>query len=255
MKQVRFPQIAYRFTDMSAFPTEPDPGGAYATAEEAQETLMPDEKLVSDVLAVGLIDMQVRIYHQGRYVDVADHGIATGGSATTLSDTTKAWTATGVNPGEHDENSVRILGGPVAPMDSVRVASTTTPPPTVNTAVNFTYAPGARASYRIENKDDPLTPQPKDAKNAQPTWVALPVAPWTEAEALPRESLPMRVIESNEHTLNGETAGTQLGDVIHMPYLVEVTMTFVDQQGRNRRTHTFTQRYALPTTNWREQGT
>jgi type II secretory pathway pseudopilin PulG len=233
MKKVRFPQLAYYFTDMGAFPS--------ATAD--QEALMPDESLVSDILAIGVIDMRLRIYHQGRWIDVSDHGTASAVGGSSITDDTKTWT---INEFDATTTYLRIPGGNAAPQNSADITSNSAD--TLSMSGGFNGAtPNVGSTYRIEEKTfetEAATNYLVDPKHAQPKWARL--------DAAADSKLPMIIIESTDDL--DRLPSEDKEDITHLPYLVEVTLTLVDAQSRNKRIFTFTQRFAIPTANWREQG-
>ena len=223
VKQVRFPQLAYYFCDMNAFyntdDEDPDQAGDDMVDEDK---LLPDEIVTSDIAAIGVYGMSVRIFHKGHWVDVLDHGLATGGDAGGLEDTTKEWADFTGSPAI-TAAEVRILGGAGAPQverDISSVASDTR----INVGTSFSPVPASGCTYRIE--------QASPSSHADPQWDELCDRSSTSHAAA--NMYPMIVIEDITGAMD-----------IRMPYLVEVTLSLVDSERNTGKAFTFTQRFRI----------
>ena len=208
MKSVRFPQLPYSFCDMNEF----------------EDGFVPDEAVTTDVLALGVLEMKVRILYKGRILDVWDHGRCTAGDTTGLEDddSAKQWTQGPVLNGE----IIRVLGGDGSPrVASINAAATDTRIPADFSTTPPPYTPGTGDTYRVEDFTiDNFT---------SPTWIELQdrgsgVGSFDEARMC-----PMRVIEDVTGSMD-----------TRMPYLVEITFHMTDQ--RSTRFYWFSRRFHIP---------
>ena len=208
MKRVRFPRLPYYYVDMNEF----------------DQDFTPDEVVTSDILAMGVISMNVRMYYKGDLLDVWDYGHASGGDAAGLEDG-KEWTPSPVN------EKVRILGGNSAPQDppaarTITAVTTVTPDPLVmRISAAFNPPVTVNSPYRIE--DTTIN------ANSQPVWIELQ-SPGSGATGM----LPMRVVE-----YASDLSGTTKED-FRMPYIVEVTLDLTDRKAVSR--HVFNERFHIP---------
>ena len=215
IKQVRFPQLAYPFCDMSAFP---------AAAATYKDKILPDESVTTDVVALNVYDMTVRVYYKGEWIEVLDHGLTTDGTAGNIEDDTRLWNS---GPAINAGDIVRLLAGNAGSQFSsvTSVASDTQ----INvTASSFSPAAAADCTYRI---DDNTT-----KTFAAPTWAPLPDRDAGANSYADGNMYPMRVIENIGGAYD-----------IRLPYLVEITLKMADPDAGTKRNFIFTQRFAIPT--------
>ena len=215
IKRVRFPRLPYYYVDMNEF----------------NQSFTPDEVVTSDILAMNVISMNVRMYYKGDLLDVWDYGRATGGDAAGLDDTDsgKLWTQ---GPSLIGEN-IRILGGSSAPQTVSEITGVPT-----NTQISAAFSPGVTAdsTYRIENDDVD--------QHEQPEWIELQdrefdigLSGYSLNSFGAGNMLPMRVVE---YTTDG--GGTK--NEFRMPYLVEVTLELTD--GKYVARQVFNERFHIP---------
>jgi prepilin-type N-terminal cleavage/methylation domain-containing protein len=238
VKQVRFPQTAYGFCDMGAFPERSDPN---------QDAVAPDEAIMTDILAKDVYDMRVRIYHKDYYVTVLDAGRATAGGNSTLQDSTRTWSADLFNSGGINA-VIRLTGGTGAP-DYGAITDTTSQEITHNSTWYYQIPQNGKTNYRIEELDGTFTVNgdPPYPMNDVPTWIELPdrgdnVHSGTTTSYEDAKMYPMQVIERVPMP-----TGMNISDMnVRMPYLVEVTLSFAERDARRKRSFTFTQRLKIP---------
>ena len=218
IKQVRFPQLAYPFCDMSAFTHPTD-----LTATTYKTEILPDETVTTDVVAFNVYDMTIRVYYKGEWIEVADHGLSTGGALDNIADDTRAWAS---GPAFSGSDIVRILAGDAAPQFRTYFSLTGTTQ--INVTANFIPDVDADCTYRIDEGTGTF---------ATPTWQQLPDRGTGAGSYTEGKMYPMRVIEN---------IGGALTD-FRMPYLVEITLKMADPDSRAKKNFIFTQRFSIPT--------
>jgi len=217
IKQVRFPQLAYLFVDTDSFPMPSEP-------DDVKAALIPDETCTTDILAIGVVEMRVRVFYAGDYIEVLDHGRATRDSVNwnellRLADgSDKNWPQLPAN------TDVRILGGYGARALRDIVSNT-----------NTDIVAAADPPYSETDGDADGSP------DGLPAWLEPParkdeVAPG--ATYGDSKMYPMIVIERVTH------GGAEEMN-IRMPYLVEVTLRLADQRTGTGKDFTFTERFHI----------
>ncbi len=220
VRQVRFPQVTNSFVDMNEF----------------DDAFTGREAVTTDVLALGIIDMRVRILYQGDYINVIDYGRATGGGGDFLEDNksyleyyksdTDAWVPSWKNWSDVSGKSVKLRGGSAAPATRTGQSHDNNAHTiTVSAAWPGGLSPQADTTYRIER----LTAgNPENAET--PTWLEL------EDPDIPNAQFPMIVVES--------FPGPSPEMDVRMPYVVEVTLELAHP--RSPRFQTFMHRFYIP---------
>jgi len=213
MKRVRFPRLPYYYVDMNEF----------------DQDFTPDEVVTSDILAMGVISMNVRMYYKGDYVDALDYGRCTSGGD--LSDTNKDWPDDALGGDDLSSYQVRLLGGDGTPAAPQSITSNTA---TQLTAPGLPSVTADMTTYRIEE----TSPTTADA----PEWIALPDTDDSPnaggASYEDANMFPMRVVE-----YASDLSGTTKED-FRMPYIVEVTLDLTDRKAVSR--HVFNERFHIP---------
>lgn len=221
IKQVRFPLLAQNYCDMSEF----------------DDSFITDEDTTTDILAMGVYDMWVRIYYKGHYVEVLDYGRAdTGTGALALVENGKDWPV--FLPAD---TTVRPLGGDGAPQEARDIASNTA----TQLNASFSPAPDEDTTYRIEQDTSATEPDPLQPENETPGWLEVPRRGDTIVPGKTYEDArmyPMIVIERVPAPSGSDRDSME----IRMPYLVEVTLMMAHRQAKTKRTFTFTQRFNIP---------
>ena len=239
VKKVRFPRLPYYFCDMDEFNINASgtefsaSGGSIDEVQivtDPNYAFTPGETVYSDVLALSVLSMHVRIFYEGHLINVVDAGRCTTGSAAgTLVDANKNW-PTGAGT-DMDPFTARLVGGDGTPHEAEGISAGNT-----STQITVPGLPGGTANqttYRIEDGTAFYnTPRWTEIPDRQTEDVPGAAAGTTYAVA---RMCPMLVIENVADISSME---------VRMPYLVEVTLEMTDQ--RSRRFHTFTQRFHIP---------
>ena len=249
IKQVRFPLLANYFCDMNDFFYNwmSVSGTEYPLLENNQ-----DEYVSTDVLAMGVYDMQVRVLYKGGYIEVLDHGRVTSGNGSVSNQVTvsgRGWPDL-MPPALAFTPEVRILGHTGAPQEARDLASSAGNALTVNG--NFSPGPDGDmdpattdgdTSFRIE-KSAASSTNCLQPENEMPEWMELPDRTDTVTAGTTYQGAvmyPMYVFEQvTPHS------GDVSMSVDRMPYMVEITLKLADPEGKIDKTFTFTRRFAIP---------